>query len=185
MPSVLTTTIICKFPANQTPLVPGVHTFYRRCSSGATTQATCNCAVAVRVDDDVIVVDKCGPTRTGQATFPMTVKLYKNGELTPGTSVVRLANGLKYQVHLPTGSIVTIHQSYGNFLNVWMWAAGVEFGQTLGEWYSMLVKAEDSLYTGLRLKEGQVADQLVKPSVISCSCGGVEKSCAPNLPDTL
>jgi len=46
------------------------------------------------------------------------------------------------------------------------------------------VKAEDSLYTGLHLKEGQVADQLVKPSVISCSCGGVEKSCAPNLHST-
>ena len=42
------------------------------------------------------------------------------------------------------------------------------------------VKAEDSLYTGLYLKEGQLADQLVMASVISCSCGSVEKSCAPN-----
>ena len=40
-------------------------------------------------------------------------------------------------MHLPTGSVVTVHESYGQFLNVWMWAAGTEFGQTLGESYSV------------------------------------------------
>ena len=33
-----------------------VHTYYKRCNS----RAMCNCAVSVRVGDDVILVDKCG-----------------------------------------------------------------------------------------------------------------------------
>jgi len=67
------------------------------------------------VDDDVIVVDKWGPTRTGQATFPMTVKLYKNGELTPGTSVVRLANGLKYQVSIFLAAFSVVQDGGGEY----------------------------------------------------------------------
>jgi hypothetical protein len=78
-----------------------VHTFYRSCGlTSGTGDATCNCAVAVRVDDDVLVMDRCGPTvaTPGSAEFPFSVKLYRNGDLEVGTRVVRMAEGDKYQV---------------------------------------------------------------------------------------
>ncbi|XP_078311472.1 von Willebrand factor D and EGF domain-containing protein-like [Crassostrea virginica] len=73
-----------------------VHTFYRSCNK----RASCNCAVAVRSGDDVIVLDVCGQTRsTGKKKRrPLTKKLFLNGELTPGTSVFQQRKGKKYEV---------------------------------------------------------------------------------------
>lgn len=69
--------------------------FYRSCNG----KASCNCAVAVRSGDDVIVVDRCGPTmgKSSKKT-PMTLKMFLNGALTEGTEVLRKAGGKKYIV---------------------------------------------------------------------------------------
>lgn len=73
-----------------------VHTFYRSCNK----KASCNCAVAVRSGDDVIVLDVCGKTRrSGKKRRPLTKKLFLNGELTPGTSVYQHNKGKKYEVN--------------------------------------------------------------------------------------
>lgn len=69
--------------------------FYRPCGSG---RVTCNCAVAARAGDDVIVIDKCGPKNSGNAFYPMTVKLFKNGILTPGFRILSQYEGREYQV---------------------------------------------------------------------------------------
>lgn len=75
-----------------------VRSFFRRCND-ITESASCVCAVAVRSDDYVIVFDKCG---AGQGETdenrPMTVSLYINGELTSGTSILRLRGGKKFRV---------------------------------------------------------------------------------------
>ncbi|XP_078311454.1 uncharacterized protein LOC111132750 [Crassostrea virginica] len=94
-----------------------VHTFYRSCNK----RASCNCAVAVRSGDDVIVLDVCGQTRsTGKKKRrPLTKKLFLNGELTPGTSVFQHRKGKKYEINLPTGGQVII-KPQGQFINVWM-----------------------------------------------------------------
>ena len=71
-----------------------MHTFYRKCGK----KASCNCAVAVRVDDDVVVFDKCGPT-VGEVdkNRPMTITMYKNGDLTPGFRIYK-SKSAKYTV---------------------------------------------------------------------------------------
>ena len=77
-----------------------VHTFYRSCGSMVNGDATCNCAVAIRIDDDVVLFDRCGPITANKDTFPFTVKLFRNGDLEVGTRVMRMAEGSKYQVLL-------------------------------------------------------------------------------------
>ncbi|XP_064631285.1 uncharacterized protein LOC135489721 [Lineus longissimus] len=103
-----------------------VNTFYRKCGR----IPSCNCAVAIKSGDDVIAIDRCGPKK-GKGTRPITVDLYKNGDLTPGTRIVRLNGGNKYQVTLPPGNVITV-QTNGGFLNVWMTASAQDFNQTEG-----------------------------------------------------
>ena len=61
-----------------------VNTFYRSCRG----RASCNCAVAVRVDDDVVVINKCPAEQdVEQEGLPISVTLYRNGDLAPGFRV--------------------------------------------------------------------------------------------------
>lgn len=74
-----------------------VHTFYRRCNG----RASCNCAVAVKAGDDVLLVDKCGPAESSTGGFyPITVKLFRNGILTPGFQILSYYEGRKIKVGL-------------------------------------------------------------------------------------
>jgi hypothetical protein len=79
-----------------------VRTFYRRCNR----VAACNCAVAVRSGDDVILVDVCGPSmkKTSRRT-PYTLKMYLSGDLTPGTEVIRKSGGKTYEVRIAFKSL--------------------------------------------------------------------------------
>ena len=61
-------------------------------------RATCNCAVAVKAGDDVIVVDRCGAERGNRVDVPMTVTAYLNNELTSGTKVYQYKGGDEYRV---------------------------------------------------------------------------------------
>ncbi|XP_041352924.1 protein O-mannosyl-transferase TMTC4-like [Gigantopelta aegis] len=107
-----------------------VHTFYRKCGA----KASCNCAVAVRVDDDVVVFDKCGSVHsTADETHPMSITMYKNGDLSPGFSVYKSRGG-KYTVFLPNGAELKVRvQKRGGskqFINVWFTASSADFNQT-------------------------------------------------------
>jgi len=78
---------------------------YKYCSSSTYgTGPTCNCAVAVKSGDDVITFSGCAYYEAYQQPLPkgptqITVKVYKNGELTPGTRIRRLGCGQKYEVN--------------------------------------------------------------------------------------
>ena len=79
---------------------------YQRCERDVL--ATCNCGVMVRSGDDVLVIDRCVRRRHRMppplAGFSddhgpiMSVVLYLNGKLTPGTRIHQLADGRKYIV---------------------------------------------------------------------------------------
>ena len=73
-----------------------VNTFLRQCA--AVAEATCNCAVAVKSGDDVIVIDRCGAKRGSRVDVPMTVTAYLNGKLTSGTKVYQYKGGDEYRV---------------------------------------------------------------------------------------
>ena len=51
----------------------------------------------VRSQDDVIVIDRCSADEDSSSP-PLDVRLYLNGRLTPGTSIVRFMDGKKYRV---------------------------------------------------------------------------------------
>ena len=70
-----------------------VRPFIRRCGNVA-----CNCAVAIRSGDDIILIDSCGPRDAPYAAGTLVVRFYLNGDLTPGTSLHQLNDGLKYEV---------------------------------------------------------------------------------------
>ncbi|GAB1607640.1 hypothetical protein Ahia01_001047900 [Argonauta hians] len=107
-----------------------VRTFYRSCNGFA----SCNCAVAIRSGNDVILIDRCGPIARSFQTS-MTTKLYLNGQLTPGTRIISFQGGQKYEVHLPTGAVVNIRQSSTKsqpFLNIMMKPSSLDYNSTQG-----------------------------------------------------
>lgn len=61
-------------------------------------RASCNCAIAVRSGDDVIVVDICGVKRKRGKKIPLKAYMYLNGDLTSGTSIISYKNGINYKV---------------------------------------------------------------------------------------
>ena len=92
---------------------------YQRCRPKS--RAYCNCAVAVKSGDDVITIAGCQDNNNhghgigqimqqlfghrhghghdhGHARTPMTIQMYINGQLTPGTVVRRFGCGQKYEV---------------------------------------------------------------------------------------
>lgn len=72
-----------------------VRTFYRSCKG----HASCNCAVAVKVYDDVFLVDKCSSDRTNDDSYqPIIFKMYRYGQMSTGFKVYRENFGKKYQV---------------------------------------------------------------------------------------
>ena len=72
-----------------------VRTFQRRCNG----HAACHCAIAIRSGDDVILVDSCGPESTPKKRTPqIEVRLYLNGDLTPGTEIIQYDGGRTYKV---------------------------------------------------------------------------------------
>ena len=73
-----------------------MHIFTRTCPG--IVGATCNCAVAVLVADDVVVIDRCGPIRGLE--WPLTVDMFVNGELSPEFSVLRYPDLRTYDVSL-------------------------------------------------------------------------------------
>lgn len=70
-----------------------MHAYYQKCYGGI---ASCNCAGAVRIGKSVILVDKCGP-KAG-VTSPLSVQMFLNGDLEPGTQVVQLNDGHQFEV---------------------------------------------------------------------------------------
>ncbi|XP_029649426.2 uncharacterized protein LOC115223143 [Octopus sinensis] len=110
-----------------------IHSFYRNCNG----RASCNCAVAIKSDDDVIVFDRCGASAGAVAKKSEILrKIYLNGELNPGTKILQFGEGRKYQVILPTGGVLTIQmvnrKKASKFINVWFKASALDFQNTEG-----------------------------------------------------
>ncbi len=62
---------------------------------------SCNCAAAIMSGDDVIVLNGCAtkPKYPKANNFKrMSVTLYLNGKLTPGTKIYKVGDGQKYSV---------------------------------------------------------------------------------------
>ena len=132
-----------------------VNTFYRSCRG----TASCNCAVAVRVDDDVVVINKCPADRSvDQDGQPVEITLHRNNDLTPGFRVNQF-NEDKYAVFLPNGDVVyaqvEVRKSVSSFINVWVVASGSAFNNTEG----LCGSFDENRDNDLTLKNGQVVNK--------------------------
>ncbi|RUS80661.1 hypothetical protein EGW08_011565, partial [Elysia chlorotica] len=105
-----------------------VHAFFTSCNK----VAACNCAVAVKVYDDVVVMDKCPRGDEDPLTVPFKVTLYRNGQLERGFRVYQKREE-EYTVYLPNGDVVyTKVERLKQYINVWVTAAGASASQTQG-----------------------------------------------------
>nr|XP_006811635.1 PREDICTED: von Willebrand factor D and EGF domain-containing protein-like [Saccoglossus kowalevskii] len=116
--------------------MPGEYIFYKHETQPYEVQTrlapcgsvACNCGVAVRVDDDVIVVDRCKVKkelivyywRGQQYSYyrdisTLTIEIFVNGEMTPGFRLIRENSGNTYKIHLPTGASIEIQGTYIGF----------------------------------------------------------------------
>ena len=59
--------------------------------------------MAVKLDDDVVLFDRCGATAGGGANQPMNIQIINNGDINPGLRIQRYHGGTKYKVRLPFG----------------------------------------------------------------------------------
>ena len=71
-----------------------IRLFTRSCNG----KAACNCAVAVKSGDDVILFDRCGAQQGKADGRPIQFQMLVNGELTTGTRVIRRDDGKAYEV---------------------------------------------------------------------------------------
>ena len=80
------------------PKLPyAVHVFQRRCLA----RASCICTTAIRSGDDVFVIDTCGANQIPVSRRPqLEVRLYRNGNLTPGTKIEQYNGGTRYKVSI-------------------------------------------------------------------------------------
>ena len=65
----------------------------------------------------------------------MQITMYLNGELTPGTKVLKMHGGTEYQVHLPTGTKLTVKLqgiARSTFLNLYVTGSATDYQQTEG-----------------------------------------------------
>ncbi|XP_070555606.1 von Willebrand factor D and EGF domain-containing protein-like [Ptychodera flava] len=99
----------------------------------------CNCGVAARAEDDVIIVDRCrfvteevveyrnGQRRSYQRTYrKLIVKIIVNGIMTPGFRLVRENSGRTYTIHFPTGAFVEFQGT--SYCGVYFSAGSDDFG---------------------------------------------------------
>lgn len=82
-----------------------VNVLLKGCAYWGVSTATCICVVAVKIDDDVIIIDTCGGLNGDKVRKDSSeVTAYLNGELLKSVRIQQFAND--YRIILPTGTIV-------------------------------------------------------------------------------
>ncbi|RUS80658.1 hypothetical protein EGW08_011562 [Elysia chlorotica] len=104
-----------------------VHVFLRRCRGGI---ASCVCAVAVRVHDDVILVNRCSQETEDDTVQPVTVHAFLNGALTDDLRIGRMEDDI-IRIYLPVGTRVDVLPGR-RYLNVVVRATEMDNGKVDG-----------------------------------------------------
>ncbi|ESO09889.1 hypothetical protein HELRODRAFT_190317 [Helobdella robusta] len=112
-----------------------VHIRTQRCFNAA-----CNCAVAVAVDDDVIVIDKCNRKNkkiVKGSNFPdgwntlHRHSLEQGNRFVDGLRVFEHDEGRRYTIHTPSGSFVDMHM-VDEWININVFASSEDFNSSSG-----------------------------------------------------
>ncbi|KAK3585503.1 hypothetical protein CHS0354_003355 [Potamilus streckersoni] len=107
-----------------------VHTFYQSCGTSGDKGPSCNCGVFVKSGDDVFVIDQC-KRKDKPDKKAMEALLYKNGEITPGTTIRMGDDGKRYYVVFPSGTVVTVLAG-SKLINVYVTPSTLDWKNTKG-----------------------------------------------------
>ncbi|XP_019635893.1 PREDICTED: von Willebrand factor D and EGF domain-containing protein-like [Branchiostoma belcheri] len=103
-----------------------VHSRLKRCGWGRfTNKVSCNCGVAVREDNDVVIVDYCN-----RNSRIIAYKTALGGPLSPGVLVTQDSNGKYIKISMPSGAYVEVVGS--GFVTLRVHAPGIDKGYTEG-----------------------------------------------------
>ncbi|PFX18968.1 Neurogenic locus Notch protein [Stylophora pistillata] len=94
---------------------------------------TCNCGVAIREHNDVIILYTCTQDLVQRNGMPMKIRIPSQRKLRKGTHILGRHPGgySEYEVRLPSGTIVRVQHNYwGN--NVYLQAPQADRGKTKG-----------------------------------------------------
>ena len=107
------------------------HTFQRQCNG----EASCHCTITILSGDDVIKVDSCGRNLEPVSRSPqMQVSVFLNGEMTPGTTIFQYNGGTKYEITLPTGTVIIAEDGYLTFMTITIYSSSTDRGQLEGDY---------------------------------------------------
>ncbi|XP_070556412.1 von Willebrand factor D and EGF domain-containing protein-like [Ptychodera flava] len=127
--------------------LPGEYIFYRHKYLPLEVQTrltpcgrvACNCGVAARAEDDIIIVDRCKIEREEVIYYwngrrysywrnygKLTIKIITNGIMTPGFRLVRTDSGRTYKIYFPTGAYVEIQGT--TYCGVYFSAGSDDYG---------------------------------------------------------
>ncbi|XP_046579246.1 uncharacterized protein LOC124286850 [Haliotis rubra] len=127
------------------PIDLQVQTKFQTCGNSG----SCNCAVYIVVDNDVIVFDICGNSGVFN---PLKVDIKIRGEMSDAVKIMMSADHKTYQVVIATGQIVKVRESNGH-LNAWILASASDRGNTRGlcgmfdgDRYNDLTQPDGSMY---------------------------------------
>ncbi|KAI8516124.1 hypothetical protein Bbelb_069370 [Branchiostoma belcheri] len=103
-----------------------VHSRLKRCGWGRLrNKVSCNCGVAVREDNDVVIVDYCNMN-----SRIIAYKTALGGPLSPGVLVTQDSNGKYIKISMPSGAYVEVVGS--GFVTLRVHAPGIDKGYTEG-----------------------------------------------------
>ncbi|XP_067939850.1 von Willebrand factor D and EGF domain-containing protein-like [Watersipora subatra] len=139
-----------------------VRSFYKKCSARSTV--TCNCAVAARAGDDVIIVDRCnsmgdikifGPDKKVEYNLLRTRTISTDDIISPNFRIYAVNGGREYHIYFPHGAMVKAQLTGGGFaqfMNLWITPSPADFNRTTGMCGTFNGdKSED-----LRMRDGSV-----------------------------
>ncbi|XP_046362713.2 uncharacterized protein LOC124139581 [Haliotis rufescens] len=170
------------------PIKLQVQTKFQICGNGG----SCNCAVRIRVDNDVIEFDSCS---TSSGFTPLNVNIKKSGDFTKAVKILKSADSKTYQVVIATGQIVKVRSSDG-LLNTWILASANDRGNTRGlcgsfdgDRYNDLTLPDGSLY---EVAEGDMTYGTLTPNnytwqwrVVAGSEDDISSGVQGNVSDTI
>ncbi|XP_077864331.1 von Willebrand factor D and EGF domain-containing protein-like [Saccoglossus kowalevskii] len=127
--------------------MPGEYIFYKhetmpyeiQTRLSACGSVACNCGVAVRVEDDIIIVDRCNIEEElvsyfwagrkyeyYRSTSKLLIEVLVTGDLTEGFRLISKNSGHTHVILLPTGAYIEILGSY--FLDIFYSPATEDYG---------------------------------------------------------
>ncbi|XP_001626966.2 von Willebrand factor D and EGF domain-containing protein [Nematostella vectensis] len=141
-----------------------VHTRLWLCAHNHGRDITCNCGVAIREGNDVIVFSTCNDELIYNQPTKLISKIRSKGNLAPGTHIYKNNTGsqTKYTVILPSGTRIIVERRGWSVLDVFLYAPQSDRNTTEGLCGNFNNDQDDEFKHGGDGKEHSDADSFAR-----------------------